>query len=72
MGNKYILEYRYDEDTEWRFESEFEYVCDAQNALTKHVDTFNFIRVRVRKVKYIAEESIIGEYIPLTVSEDDP
>lgn len=70
METRYIVEYRYDEVNEWLFESEHEYVSDAQHALTKHVAAFNFIRVRVRKVKYIAEESIVGEYIPVTVEDD--
>lgn len=70
MNTKYILEYRYDEDTEWRFEAEYDLVSDAQYNLTKHIKSFNFIRVRVRQVKYITEESIVGEYIPVIVGED--
>lgn len=70
METKYILEYRYDEDLEWIFESEFEYVSDAQYALTRHIAGFNFIRVRVRKVRYVTEESIVGEYNPVTVEDD--
>ena len=64
---KYIVEYIYDEDTEWRFQDEFEFIYDAQRAYTDHIAQYNFIRVRVRKVEYIEreEESIVGEYAPL-------
>ena len=66
-GTNYILEYQYDEDTEWTHQSEFEYVCDAQHALVEHVESFKFIKVRVRQVKIVTEESIVGEYNPITV-----
>lgn len=70
MSTKYILEYKYDDDMEWRFEDEYDLVSDAQYRLTKHIETFNFIHVRVRRVKYVTEESIVGEYKPVTVAED--
>ncbi len=70
MQTKYILEYRYEEDTEWRFEAEYDLVSDAQYNLTRHIKAFNFIHVRVRRVKYIAEESVVGEYHPVIVGED--
>lgn len=68
-GTTYILEYIYDEDTEWRFESEYEYVSDAQIALAKHVETYNFIKARVRRVKQVTEESIVGQYNPIVVED---
>lgn len=68
-GTNYILEYKYDEDTEWTHQSEFDYVCDAQHALTEHVAMFNHIKVRVRQLKIVTEESIVGEYNPITVED---
>ena len=70
MSTKYILEYKYDDDMEWQDEAEYDLVSDAQFALIKHANTYNFIHVRVRQVKYIIEESIVGEYKPVTVTED--
>lgn len=70
MKTKYILEYKYEADTDWLFDAEFDLVSDAQYALTSHVKTYNFIRVRVRQVKYITEESIVGEYKPVIVEDD--
>ena len=71
MKNRYILEYIYDEDTEWRFESEHDYVSDAQIALAKHVQMYNFIKARVRRVKQVTEESIVGRYSPIIVEDDE-
>ena len=68
-NTNYILEYRYDEDTEWTNQAEFDYVSDAQHALTEHVAMFNYIKVRVRQVKIVTEESIVGEYNPVTVED---
>ena len=45
---KYIVEYIYDEDTEWRFQDEFEFISDAQRAYTDHINTYNFIRASAR------------------------
>ena len=70
MNTKYILEYKYDEDTEWRFEAEYDLVSDAHHNLTKHIKAFNFIHVRVRRVEYITEESIVGQYQPVIVGDD--
>lgn len=70
MNTKYILEYKYEDDTEWRYEEEYDYVSDAQHRLTEHVKAFNFIHVRVRQVKYVTTETIVGEYRPITVGED--
>lgn len=71
MQTKFILEYRYEEDDDWRFEAEYEFLSDAQEAYTSHIKVFNFIRVRVRKVKYVEETSIIGEYAPLDAGDND-
>lgn len=71
MKTTYILEYIYDEDAEWRFDSEYESVSDAQIALAKHVKTYNFIKTRVRRVKKVTEESIVGQYNPIIVEDEE-
>jgi len=62
---KYILEYTYVEDNEWRFEDEFSSGNDAHHAMLEHIKSFNHIKMRVRKLKYVAEESVVGEYTPI-------
>ena len=70
MNTKYILEYKYDDDTEWRFEASYDYPSDAQLAFHDHIETYKFIKARVRQVKYVANESIVGEYSPISVEDE--
>ena len=64
-GTKYILEYRYGSDEEFRFEAEFNYASDAHEALVTHIDTWKHIEVQVRKVTYVAEERVVGHFQPI-------
>lgn len=66
MGTKFILEYRYETGEEFRFESEFNYALDAHHALIEHVERWPHIEVQVRKVQYVSEESVVGNYQPIT------
>ncbi len=70
METKYIVEYKYEDDTEWKHEDEYYLPSDAHRRLVEHVKTFSYIHVRVRQVKYIEQESIVGEYQPVEVPED--
>lgn len=71
IDTKYILEYRYADapDNGWREEDVFNCARDAHFAFTKHVNRYVHIEARVRKVRYIAEEEIVGEFRPIS-SED--
>lgn len=71
MQTKFILEYRYEEEDDWRFDDEFYSLSDAQHAYIGHIKSFNFIRIRVRRVKYVEESRIIGEYAALDAGDND-
>ena len=69
MKSKYILESRYAAAEDFRFEAEFDYTSDAHAALVDHIEQWNHIEVRIRKVKYVTEERVIGQYVPITSEE---
>ena len=68
---KYILEYRYDNETDndWREEGVFNNTTDAHFAFTAHVKDYPHITLRVRKVRYIPEESVIANFSPISSEE---
>ena len=67
---KYILEYRYDTDeSDWIFDSEFESATQAHYALVDHVAEYKDIECRIRKVKKIETEEVVGHFMPIS-SED--
>lgn len=71
VGTKYILEYRYDNenDSDWREEDVFNNPTQAHCAFTDHVKTYAHIIARVRKVRYVTEESIIASFQPISSEE---
>lgn len=69
VGTKYIVEYRYGSDEEFRFESEYNMARDAHDALTTHIDMWPHIEVRVRMVKYVSEERVVGKYKPIEAGD---
>lgn len=68
---KYILEYRYDNETDsdWREEAVFDSTTDAHFAFTEHVRDYPHIILRVRKVKYIEETNVIARFEPISSEE---
>jgi hypothetical protein len=68
IDTKYILEYRY-EDEAWIVESEFNRACDAHFAFSDHVKTYSHTIARVRKVRYVEEESVVATFQPISSEE---
>ena len=73
VGTKYILEYRYDNETDndWREEAVFNRPSDAHSAFTEHVKMYLHITTRVRKVRYVTEEEVIASFQPISSEEYD-
>lgn len=71
VGTKYILEYRYDSETDsdWREEAVFNNTTDAHCAFTQHVNEYPHIILRVRKVRYITETNVIARFEPISSEE---
>ena len=64
IGTKYILEYRFDDldGPEWRHEATYNSESDALDAYHNHTTTYKFSDCRVRRVRTVEEESIVGSY----------
>ena len=69
MTVKFIMEYRYESDDEWRFEDEFACGSDVHRALTEHVEQWKHIEVRVRKIKTVTTEEEVGRYRPIRAED---
>jgi len=69
MSTKFILEYRYETGEDFRFEAEYGSASDAHFAFVKHVEQWKHVEARVRKVMYVTEERVVGQYVPI-ISED--
>lgn len=69
MNTKFILEYRYENAEDFRFEAEYENATDAHFALLEHIEKWKHIEVRVRKVVFVTEERVVGKYVPI-IAED--
>ena len=69
VGTKFILEYRYENGDEFRFESEFNSACDAHCALVGHVERWPHIEAQIRMFKYVSEEKVVGKYKPIEAGD---
>ena len=67
---KFILEYRYVRgDAEWIYDCEYRSAASAHWALVEHIDEYKHIECRVRKVKTIETDEVVGHFKPIN-SED--
>ena len=71
IDTTYILEYRYDSesDDDWREQDVFTDVREAHREFTAHIKEFNHIIARVRKVRYVLDESVIASFNPISSEE---
>ena len=70
MTTKFILEYRYQHDeSDWLFDCEYSSATLAHYALVEHVEEYKHIECRVRKIKTIETDEVVGHFKPIS-SED--
>lgn len=73
IDTKYILEYRFNhlDGPEWVHEKTFNDQYDALHAYHKHTDTYRHADCRVRRVRTVEEESVVGSYIAFRQEGDN-